>query len=261
MSKKLLLLAAIGAAMFSTGAAALETSVAPAVTDLGIPAPKTGLYVGNSFTYYNCGMGAYLRAMAGKENWIARMATISAAALAYHDVEAYMAKREGDPYDKHTPKFDVVILQGNSTEPINEKNKPRFQKYLKQHIETVRKHGSVPVVIDTWALQDKPEMTAKLADSIITEANLSKAIVAPVGLAFAESLKQRPDLILHAPDKRHPSSAGSLMYASVLYATLFKASPEGKKVNTVCEKPIKDEDVLHIQKVAWETTKAFFGWK
>jgi hypothetical protein len=85
-------------------------------------------------------------------------------------------------------------------------------------------------------------------------------MVAPVGLAFAESLKQRPDLILHAPDKRHPSSAGSLLYASVLYAVLFHESPEGRKVATVCEKPLKEEDVRHLQRVAWQTVKEFFGW-
>lgn len=52
-------------------------------------------------------------------------------------------------------------------------------------------------MVDTWARQNKPEDTKKLADSIISAANESDAIVLPVGLAFAESLKQRPDLVMH----------------------------------------------------------------
>ncbi|MDN3918957.1 hypothetical protein [Roseateles violae] len=35
----------------------------------------------------------------------------------------------------------------------------------------------------------------------------------PVGLAFARSLAQKPELILHAPDKRHPSLAGTYLAA------------------------------------------------
>ena len=260
MLKKFFCAAAVSAALICSSAQALETSVAPKVTSLGMDAPKTGLYVGNSFTYYNCGMGGYLRAMTGKDKWIGRMITISAGALSFHDVESYLAKHDLDPYDKNERKFDVVFLQGQSNEPIHPKRKANFKKYLKKHIETIRSHGSIPVVVDTWALQDKPEQTRQLAEAITTEANLNNAMVAPVGLAFAESLKVRPDLILHAPDKRHPSSAGSLMYASVLYAVLFKESPEGKTVKTVCEKPLKDEDVRHIQRTAWKTVKAFFGW-
>ncbi len=251
---------AAAACLLATSAQALENTVAPKVRSLGMDAPKTGLYVGNSFTYYNCGMGGYLRAMAGKDRWGARMITISAGALSFHDVGSYLARHDLDPYDKNERKFDVVFLQGQSNEPIHPKRKANFQKYLRQHVQTIRAAGSIPVVVDTWAKQNEPQNTRALADAIITEANASDAMVAPVGLAFAESLRLRPDLSLHAPDKRHPSSAGSLMYASVLYAVLFHESPEGRTVKTVCEKPLRDEDVRHIQRVAWQTVKEFFGW-
>ena len=66
-----------------------------------------------------------------------------------------------------------------------------------------------------------------LADAIITAANENDAIVLPVGLAFAESLKQRPDLLMHQKDKSHPTAAGSYLYGAMLYGLLFKKSPEG----------------------------------
>ena len=76
--KSLITLTAVLAAMLSVSAAAdalpLDTSVKPAVTRLANPAPKTGLYVGNSFTYYNCGLVGYVRGFAKAAGPVARPA-------------------------------------------------------------------------------------------------------------------------------------------------------------------------------------------
>ena len=113
----------------------------------------------------------------------------------------------------------------------------------------------------TWAKQDKPEQTKALADATITQANENNAIVLPVGLAFAESLKQRPDLLMHQKDKSHPTAAGSYLYGAMIYGLLFKQSPEGKKYLGECEKPLKPEDAKFLQTLAWKTLKDFYGWK
>lgn len=259
-----LLIATMGL-LLTSSVQALETSVKPSVTELKNANPKTGLYVGNSFTYYNCGVNGYVRGFTKEENreWAARMITISAGMLSFHDVESYLSKHEMDPYfkeDKNSP-FDVVFIQAQSVEPINKNRSPLFKKYLKQHIDAVRRAGAEPIVVDTWARQDKPEQTRQLADAIITEANANNAIVLPVGLAFAESLKGRPDLILHHTDKRHPSAAGSYLYGAVIYSLLFKKSPEGFKFLGDCAKPLKAEDAAYLQKIAWRVTKEFYGWK
>ena len=157
--------------------------------------------------------------------------------------------------------FDVVILQGMSTEPIAEKSIPTFKKFLKQHVATVKAKGAEPIVVDTWARQNKPEDTKKLADSIISAANESDAIVLPVGLAFAESLKQRPDLVMYQKDKSHPTAAGSYLYGAMLYGLLFKKSPEGMAYLGECEKPLKPEDAKFLQKLAWDVLTDFYGWK
>lgn len=77
--KSLITLTAVLAAMLSVSAAAdalpLDASVKPAVTRLANPAPKTGLYVGNSFTYYNCGLVGYVRGVReGRGHPVARPA-------------------------------------------------------------------------------------------------------------------------------------------------------------------------------------------
>ena len=76
-----------------------------------------------------------------------------------------MGPHEMDPYVKKdekgnliNPMFDVVILQGMSTEPIAEKSIPTFKKFLKQHVATVKAKGAEPIVVDTWARQNKPKI-------------------------------------------------------------------------------------------------------
>ena len=144
---KKILIPALTAALLCSSAFALENSVAPKVTDIKNHSPKTGLIVGNSYSFYNCGVHGYLRGLTreNKQDWKARIVTISSGRLSYHDVEQYMGPHEMDPYVKKdekgnliNPMFDVVILQGMSTEPIAEKSIPTFKKFLKQHVAQLR---------------------------------------------------------------------------------------------------------------------------
>ena len=60
----------------------------------------------------------------------------------------------------------------------------------------------------TWPKKDKPEEITKLADNTIRIANEAKMMTVPVGLAFMEAIKAKPDLEMYMPDKSHPSAAG-----------------------------------------------------
>lgn len=136
-----------------------------------------------------------------------------------------------------------------------------FVKYAKIHSETIRKTGAEPLFMATWAYKGRPEMTAQLMDATTKEANANKAMVVPVGLAFAKSLAGRPDLTMTIADNRHPTAAGTYLEAAVLFATLTKTSPEGADFVGACEKPLAKADAAWLQKVAWETVTEFFGWK
>jgi len=107
----------------------------------------------------------------------------------------------------------------------------------------------------SWAYADKPEMTAQLAEAYTKAANDNDAFVIPAGLAFARALEQRPGLVLHAADKRHPSLAGTYLAASTVYAALFKKSPEGLKYTA----GLDEGTVKFLQTVAWETVQAYFN--
>ena len=261
--RKTLLSLLLSSLLFAPVTHALDFSVSPKVTQLTVQNPKTGLIVGNSYSFYNCGVHSYLREFTreSQTEWKARILTMSSARLSYHNVKDYLTPNKAmDPYAKSSPMFDVVILQAQSSEPIDEKRKKNFQKYVKEHVQSVKAAGSVPVLVSTWSKQNRPQDTRALADETTKAANENNTLVIPVGLAFAESLRLRPDLAMHQADKSHPTAAGSYLYAAMLYSVLFRKSPEGYKTLGVCEKPLAEKDAKHLQAVAWKTVKEFYGW-
>ena len=84
-------------------------------------------------------------------------------------------------------------------------------------------------------------------------------MVIPAGLAFAEALKKRPDLVMYRTDHFHPSEAGTYLAGCVTYATMYHRSPIGLKFYGVEKVP--EKDALFLQQVAWDTVTDFFGWQ
>src|SRR5258707_8570097 len=86
-------LAAIGAvAAGSPGALAQKK---PAVTSLGPDFPKSGIFIGNSFFYYNNGLPGHVSLMEkaadpdNKQDYRNTMVTIGGSGFDWHDVESY----------------------------------------------------------------------------------------------------------------------------------------------------------------------------
>lgn len=265
---------AAGAAMglaLSSAAFGLENTVKPELTAPLSASPKVALLVGNSYSFYNCGVHTYLRGfMRGgtpKESMKTRLLTISSGSLSFHDMNHYLSPHEEDPYAKmkdgklEHPMFDVVLMQGHSAAATSAKRIPYFEKYVKQHADAIRKAGSIPFVVMTWPRKDKPEDIRKLADTTIRIANQADARVVPVGLAFMEAIRERPELELYMPDKSHPSAAGTYLYGAVLYGVLFHRSPEAIDYAGECEKPLPPATAEFLRTVAWKTVTEFYGWK
>jgi hypothetical protein len=130
-----------------------------------------------------------------------------------------------------------------------------FTAEMKKNSDIVRQHGAKPVFFMSWAYADKPEMTAELAEAYTRAGNDNDALVIPAGLAFAKSVKERPDLNLYVADKRHPSLAGTYLAANTVYAALFRKSPAGLKYTAGL-----DEGTAHfLQTVAWQTVQDYYG--
>jgi hypothetical protein len=265
MIARLLSLIAV-AVLCAVHAAAAQTR--PKLTDIGIDGPKSSLFIGNSFFYYNNSLhnhlGLMLRAADPNTKFRATSVTISGSGADWHDVESYfrpnaLGSYSFDPnnnvvFNKLDRLFDLAIMMDCSQCPIHPQLKSVFAEYARKHSATVRKHGAKPVWFMSWAYADKPEMTTELAEAYTSAANDNDAFVIPAGLAFARAQKARPDLVLHAADKRHPSVAGTYLAAATVYAALFKKSPVGLAYTA----GLDTSTAKLLQTAAWETVQDYF---
>jgi hypothetical protein len=268
------ILAGLLVALVLGGSALAQT--APKTKSLGAERPKTALYVGNSFFYYNNGMtgivGRLLAAAdpANRAQYRSTMVTISGSGLNWHDMEAYFKPGSGMAsysftadnkvvFNKFEKPFDVVVMNDCSQCPIHPQLKDAFHEYARKHSETAVKHGAKPVLFMTWAYADKPEMTAQLAEQYTIAGNANNALVVPAGLAFAKAIAHgahgAPQVNLYDPDKRHPSLAGSYLAACVILEAVYGKSPVGNSHTAGLE----PKTARFLQDVAHETVKEYLG--
>ncbi len=247
--------------------AQIQSPVKPKLRDLGISVPSSALYVGNSFFYYNNSLHGHVtqlnRSAEGSRGLRSVSVTISGSGFDWHDMESYfrpkaLSSYSFDPdnkivFNKLDKLFDLAIMMDCSQCPIHPDLKSVFFEFAKKNSDIIRKHGAKPVFFMSWAYSDAPEMTQQLADAYTQAANENDAFVIPAGLAFARSIKQRPDLNLYIADKRHPSLMGTYLAACTTYAALFKKSPVGLSYQAGLDPAV----ARHLQTVAWETVQDY----
>jgi hypothetical protein len=243
----------------------------PKRTDIGGESPKSILYVGNSFFYYNNSIHnhalnlARVADTANKDRYRATSVTISGSGFDWHDMESCFRPDGigkysfvGDNeivFNKPGKQFDAVIMSDCSQCPVHPKLKSVFHEYAKKQTDIVVKHGAKPVFFMTWAYKDRPEMTAQLAEQYTIAGNDNDALVIPAGLAFANAISKRPDLEFYQPDKRHPTLLGTYLGACAIYSSVYKKSPVG---NTYLA-GIDPKIASFLQATAWETVLEYFG--
>ncbi len=230
--------------------------------------PSSAIYIGNSFFYYNNSMHGHItqlvRAADPALAYRSTSVTISGSGFDWHDVDSYFRPNGIGTYSFDTNNnvvfnkpgerlFDVAVVMDCSQCPIHPQLQGVFKDYAKKNADTVRRHGARPVYFMSWAYADKPEMTTQLADAYTQAAKDNGARVIPAGLAFARSIARRPALNLYAPDKRHPSLAGTYLAAATTYATLWGKSPIGLRYTA----GLDVETAGFLQAIAWETVQGY----
>jgi hypothetical protein len=258
----------LAASLFALVLNSAQAYEAPKVTQTTPSVPKSGIFIGNSFFYYNNSMHGHLRnflnAADPKLPFRGTSVTISGAGLDWHNVEAYFAPNAIGRYsfiannevrfNKNDKLFDIAIMMDCSQCPVHPQLKSVFTEYVKKHGDTIRKNGADPILFMSWAYADKPEMTETLADAYIKAGNENNMMVIPAGIAFANSIAGRKDIDLYVKDKRHPSLAGTYLAAAVTYASLFKKSP----IDNSYTAGLDPEVAKYLQTVAWNTVKDFY---
>jgi hypothetical protein len=262
-----LLTAALAATALVACTTAPTAPAAPLVSAWKGGTPASMLWVGNSFFYFNNSMHGHLGGLlnaAGVRNVRQTSVTISGAGLDWHDMASHFKPGSGMARYSFTPTndvafnqfdraYDMVLMMDCSQCPIHPKLQQAFHDTAKANAATVRKSGAEPVLFLSWAYQDQPQMTEQLAAAYVQAGRANQMRVVPAGPAFAASIAKRPDINLYAPDKRHPSLAGTYLGAAVTMATLFKKSPVGNTYTA----GLPADVAQHLQAVAWETVQNF----
>lgn len=210
---------------------------------------------GNSYTHYNNNLNTRLRDLTRSllpnraKGYSYRGITISSGRLGWH---------EGNLQFQNTLKnWDVVVFQGNSTEPISKKTSSReyFQKSAQTMSKIAHEAGSKVVYFMTWAPKAHPELMDSLEKAYNQIAQDTGGYVAPVGLAFRNAQRQYPDIELYFVDGKHPSLAGTYLAANVFFATLYNQSPIGGAVPQGSD--MDKETAEKLQRIAWETVQLY----
>ena len=217
-----------------------------------IDAPMHVLWLGNSFVFYNNGLHGHVSYLAEAADparaadYVARSLTISGGLLTEH--------RFGINGMLQSRPWDVVVLQGGSMEALDPATAPAFFTYARRYIKKIRAVGAMPVLFMTWAYADRPEMTEQLCGVYTTLANKTQSFVVPAGLAFADALRNKPDLQLYTDDLKHPSLAGSYLAACTFYGAMYGKSPHGVPY----EAGLPPALAAFLQDSAWDTVTRFY---
>ncbi|GKX57144.1 hypothetical protein SOASR030_32560 [Leminorella grimontii] len=248
---------AIAVIVLSSGAlfAQADTLIAPAPTAKMDGQNKTVAFYGNSYTHYNNNLNTRLRDLARSllperaKGYSYRGITISSGRLGWHIPNVQ--------FQNTLQKWDVVVLQGNSNEPIAKEESTRryFTESATQMAKIAHEAGSKVVYFMTWAKLKKPEETQKLAEAYIDIARKTGGYVAPVGLAFEKAMKTHPEIRLYHSDNMHPSLAGTYLAACVFFATLYNQSPVGG--DAPVDGDMSKETATILQHIAWDTVNEF----
>ena len=245
--------------------AAAVQAASPVVKAPHIDAPKRVLFVGNSYFYYNASLHFHARriALAADPAWAKpfqyKSATIAAAPLAHHDIDHLTTPGNLGVKDS----FDVVILQGNSTAALRDRARASFRDKAIEFDKIIRSRGGMTALYMTPAhvapsKSASPEMMRKTEEMYVSVGNEIGALVIPVGLAFEEAYRRRPDIKLHQDyDGSHPTLLGTYLGACTVYASLYGRSPVGNTYDF--HGLIGKDDAAFLQAVADDTVKKFFG--
>lgn len=230
-----------------------------------VDTPKRVLFVGNSYLYYNDSLHNHVQRMvvagdpALAKSLQYKSATIGGANLAHHNID-YLT--EPGRIGVKLP-FELVILQDGSAAPLSAERRALSMEKIREYSELIRKRGGQVALYMSHAYVP-PHKQAKSENMRLTEAhylaagNAVNALIIPVGLAFEEAYRLRPDIKLHKNfDGTHPDLLGTYLAACVVYASVYGKSPVRNAYDYFGK--IGKEDAAFLQQVADDTVKKFFG--
>lgn len=183
------------------------------------------LFLGNSYTFYNDVPGQ-VRALAGEAGLEVEVDQVVEGGA---DWSLHAGRLGG--LEKLAQGWDVVVLQGRSTDPLLKRR--RFHKYgrlLARAAEPARVllyqtwpwAGDHPSYAHRWSKRSPDAWLDVVRTEYVKLAHALDAEIAPVGDAWTLSLGRHPELDLYDEDRHHASALGSHLAACVLTRTITR---------------------------------------
>ena len=261
----LLAAAVLAFALTPLGGPVRADAPAPAVKALNTAKPERVLFVGNSYLYYNDSLHNHVRRMVAASGLSDlktlkyKSATISGAMLFDHNIDGYL---EPGKLRVKAP-FQLVVLQGFSAAATKKDHPPKFAATVADFAKKIQAAGGETALYMTHAYvkphkKYDPDMIRAIEKLYVETGNAVGALVIPVGLAFEEAYKRRPDLKLHQSyDSSHPSLDGTYLAACVVFASVYGQSPVGNGYDYFGK--VDKDTAAFLQQVAQDTVKKFYG--
>ena len=240
----------------------IADTVTPEIKKLKRTPPKSVLFVGNSYLYYNDSLHNHFKAMAdekypGYEGSVnVKSSTIGGSRLKHHNLDHLLKPKAISSINK----FELVVLQGGSGEGLSKKDRKAFAKIAKEHIKRIKANGSEAALYMIHAYVEPhqnfdPNLIRVIEKMYVTAGNKNQTLVIPVGLAFENAYEQQPDITLHHLDGTHPALLGTYLAACTVFASVFNESPVG--LNYDYNGLVDPSDKLFLQEIAESTVRTF----
>ena len=184
------------------------------------------LFVGNSFTFY-FNLPLLVESMADEKGvgLDVYQSTAGGASLKDH----WIGKKSLSTKSKiQNGKFDKIILQDYSTNPVNKTSESL--DYFNRFIDLAKSVDAKVYIYGTWPV---PTMQSKAYDGIdpiqhaLKPLSSQNATLIPVGTAFRLFQAEYPEISLYTSDNKHPSPIGTYLAACVFLKVLTGESPKG----------------------------------
>lgn len=192
------------------------------------------LFIGSSLTWYNNlpGMFSQLASAAGKDVLAVNGAVCGRNLTDHLSISATMDKLNQEEYD-------YVVLENGDYNLMYADTKAEAWNAIDTFIDMIHSHCAATkiIVFMDWAMKNGvvhnnvyytyDEFTQIIYNATMDVARSKNLIVAPIGVAWNDIVKNQPEYELYAPDNGHPSLSGSYLGACVYYSIIFQESVEG----------------------------------
>lgn len=212
-------------------------------------APTKILFIGNSLTFWNDGLWLHLERLTARTSPAESLRT--GRSVFPGEYFKTLWNRPEPREAIRTGEWDVVVLQ----EDLPETRVEDFRDYARRFVNDVRQAGARPVLLMAWAYKRLGWISMAEIERAHRDASTELGVdVAPVGVAWDLARQRRPSLDLFAPDREHPSVAGTYLATAVVYATVFAKDPLPLEYVPA---GLSADDAAFLRRVAFESVQSY----